>query len=210
MQTHVRTLFLSSTIGACAVLLSAGQTHAQSPAATSTPYNISSSGTTMSGSAGYKGFVMGSKIAGSHVKNKQHVELGTITDVVVNPDTGHIRFAVVSSGGRSVSVPWSALDVENVSGNQKPVFVLDTTKQKLQKAPAFDSSKLSQLFTRTMEEPVFTYYDIIWFPDVLTPEERGARSKNQADTTGTPGTGMSPDATSTPYSTSTPYPTSTP
>ena len=145
---------------------------------------------------------MGSKIAGCHVKNKQDADLGAISDVIVNPETGHIRFAVVNAGGKSVTIPWSALNVETMSGRQAPKFVLDTTEAKLKSAPAFDASKLSQLYNRTMEEPMFTFYDIIWFPDVLTPDEQTAKDKSQSGGSTSPG--ASPHATSTPTSSATP------
>jgi len=176
MKTKVKYLYAS----ACVALLSLGQTQAQSP---------SPSAGSSAGSA-YQGFVMGSKIAGSHVKDTQGADLGTISDVVVNPDTGHIRFAVLNTGGNSVAVPWNALNVETMAKGEAPKFVLNTTKAKLEKAPKFEQSKLTQMFDRTMEEPVFTYYDIIWFPDVLTPDEQSAKSKSN----GSP----SPSPTATP------------
>lgn len=143
---------------------------------------------------------MGSKIAGCHVKDKHDADLGTISDVIVNPETGHVRFAVVNAGGKSVTVPWSALNVETMAGSQPPKFVLDTTEAKLKSAPAFDATKLSQLYTRTMEEPMFVYYDLVWFPDVLTPDEQTAKKKAG----GTASSSASPHASSTPMSSATP------
>ncbi len=197
MQTRVKSLFLLSTVGACAALLCVNQSQAQSPTPMSSPHSSSSPGSTS-----YQGFVMGSKIAGCHVKDKQGADLGTISDVVVNPDTGHIRFAIVNAGGKSVAVPWSGLNVETMSGGQAPKFVLDTTEAKLKSAPAFDASKLSQMYTRMMEEPMFVYYDIVWFPDVLTPDEQTAKDK--AKSGGTTSSGASPHATATPMSSATP------
>ena len=80
--------------------------------------------------------------------------------------------------------------------------MLDTTEPKLKSAPAFDASKLSQLYNRTMEEPMFTFYDIIWFPDVLTPDEQTAKDKGRSGGSTSPGS--SPHATSTPTSSGTP------
>jgi hypothetical protein len=147
-------------------------------------------------STGNPGFVLGSKIIGCHVKNQQNEDLGTISNLLVNPETGHIRYAVVSTGGKKVTVPWSALRAENSAGATAPHLVLNTTREKLAKAPTFQPNKLSELYNRTMEEPIFTYYDIVWFPDVLTSKEQSARSTATAGTT--------PRATPTPYSTATP------
>jgi hypothetical protein len=55
----------------------------------------------------YNGFLLSTKIVGSHVKNLQKQDIGTIDDLIVNPDTGHVRFAVLSvSGSDKVAVPW--------------------------------------------------------------------------------------------------------
>lgn len=130
----------------------------------------------------YEGFLLSSKITGSHVKNLQNQDIGTIDNLIVNPDTGRLRFAVLSVGGflgmgdTNVVVPWTALTVEKPTSGNSPVYVLDTTKEKLEKAPRFDASKLADLYNRVTAEPIFTYYDIIWFPDVSTAEEKSAKS----------------------------------
>ena len=47
----------------------------------------------------YNGFLLSSKITGSHVKNHQNEDIGTIDNLVVNPETGRVRFAVLGVGG---------------------------------------------------------------------------------------------------------------
>ncbi|HEY2801024.1 MAG TPA: hypothetical protein VGI85_10535 [Chthoniobacterales bacterium] len=84
-----------------------------------------------------------------------------------------------------------------------------------------------------MEEPIFTYYDIIWFPDTFTAEELGSRNGQggmanaTASPTATPGVGSNygsepgptPSATPTsasynynaaPTATASPYPNISP
>lgn len=135
----------------------------------------------------YEGFLLSSNITGSHVKNLQNEDIGTIENLIVNPETGRLRFVVLSVGGflgigdTNVVVPWSALNVEKATeGGGSPTYALNTTKEKLQKAPRFDQTKLTNLYNRTTAEPIFTYYDIIWFPDVSTPAEKSAKAKNKA------------------------------
>lgn len=157
----------------------------------------------------YHGFLLSSKITGSHVKNLQNEDIGTIENLIVNPETGRLRFAVLSVGGflgvgdTNVVVPWMALNVEKTSDGSSPAYVLNTTKDKLKSAPRFDSAKLGDLYNRTTAEPIFTYYEMIWFPDVSTPEEKSAKAKNQsaaAKTTASPSptTSASPTASSHP------------
>ncbi len=157
----------------------------------------------------YEGFLLSSKIAGSHVKNLQNQDIGEIENLIVNPETGRLRFAVLSVGGflgigdTNVVVPWTALNVEKTSNGESPAYVLNTTKEKLEKAPRFDATKLTDLYNRTTAEPIFTYYDIIWLPDISTPEEKAAKGKNQsaaakATASPSPTTSASPTASSHP------------
>jgi PRC-barrel domain len=136
----------------------------------------------------YEGFLLSSNVTGNHVKNLQHEDLGTIKNLILNPLTGRVRFAVLSVGGylgigeTDVVVPWAALDVETPSTGEHPSYVLDTTKDKLKDAPRFDPAKLTDLYDRATAEPIFTYYDIIWFPDVETSAEKSAKAKKQKST----------------------------
>lgn len=190
MKSKVKYLVLSASVGACVALLPLSLVQAQSPSPTESSSGGSSPAESSAGGTLYQGFVMGSKIAGSPVQDSKGDNLGKISDVVVNPGTGHIRFAVVSTGSHSVAIPWSAFNVQSTTQGSAPKFVANTTKAKLENAPKFDHSKLTQMFDRTMEEPVFTYYDLIWFPDVLTPDEQSSKSK----ASGSP----SPSPTATP------------
>lgn len=136
----------------------------------------------------YEGFLLSSNVTGSHIKNLQNEDLGTVKNLILNPLTGRVRFAVLSVGGylgvgeRDVVVPWAALDVEKNAGDGNPSYVLATTKDKLEKAPRFDSTKLADLYNRVTAEPIFTYYDIIWFPDVETSAEKSAKVKKNKST----------------------------
>ncbi len=155
--------------------------------------NTSTSTDTNSNTGSNQGFVLGSKLMGTQVKNEQNEKLGTISNVVVNPETGHIRYAVIDANGRKVTVPWNALNAApHATSGQAPHFTLNTTKDKLAKAPKFNPNDLSNLSNRTAEEPIFTYYDIIWFPDVFSSGEQNARS-GQGTTSGTM-SGTSPNA----------------
>jgi hypothetical protein len=130
-------------------------TPAASPAENATPYN---------------GFLLGSKIEGSSIKNLQNQDIGTIKDLVVNPDTGRVRFAVLSVGGflglgdTEVVVPWGAVVLEKNKAGSAPSYVIDATKDKLEKAPKFDASKMSDLYAAS--RPVFDYYSIAFFEDL--------------------------------------------
>ena len=118
----------------------------------------------------YNGFLLGSKIEGSSIKNLQNQTIGTIKDLVVNPDTGRVRFALLSVGGflgmgdTEVVVPWGAVGLEKNKPGDAPSYVIDATKDKLEKAPKFDASKMSDLYAAS--RPIFDYYSVTFFDDV--------------------------------------------
>lgn len=81
-----------------------------------------------------------SKIIGTDVKNPKGEDLGDIKDLVLDPMSGRIAYAVVSYGGilgmgnKLFAIPWSA--VHWTSG--KDYFVLNMDKEALKNAPGFD------------------------------------------------------------------------
>ena len=81
-----------------------------------------------------------SKIIGTNVKNPKGENLGGIKDLVLDPESGHVVYAVVSFGGvlgmgsKLFAVPWSVLHWTS----DKKYYVLDLDKETLKKAPGFD------------------------------------------------------------------------
>jgi sporulation protein YlmC with PRC-barrel domain len=83
-----------------------------------------------------------SKIIGTAVKDTYGDNLGDIKELVLNPESGQVVYAVVSYGGalglgdKLFAVPWKALhwaaDKEN--------YVLNIDKGTLKKAPGFDKA----------------------------------------------------------------------
>ena len=120
----------------------------------------------------YNGFLLGTKIVGSHVMNLQKQDIGTIDDLIVNPDTGRIRFAVLSVGGflgmgdTKVVAPWGAIGLEKNKPGEAPTYVVDATKDRLEKAPKFDPNKLQDLYASANAQPIFDFYSITFFDDL--------------------------------------------
>ena len=164
----------------------------------------SASGMNSSTSAGNsEGFVLDSKIMGTHLKNQQKEDLGTISNLVINPETGHIRYAVVSTGGKKVVIPWSAISAESTMSGTTPNLIANVSRDKLSDAPKFDPNNLKDLYNRTTEEPIFTYYEMVWFPDVSSADEQKARSggRSSGSSSSSETTNMTPGAVATPSST---------
>ena len=81
-----------------------------------------------------------SKINGTNVKNPNGDNLGGIKDLVIDPESGRVVYAVVSFGGilglgnKLFAIPWSVLHWDR----DKQHYVLNLDKETLKKAPGFD------------------------------------------------------------------------
>lgn len=81
-----------------------------------------------------------SKIIGTDVKNPKGENLGDIKDLVLDPESGQVVYAVVTYGGvlgmgsKLFAIPWSVLRWTR----DKDYYVLDMDKEALKKAPGFD------------------------------------------------------------------------
>src|SRR5437763_14792783 len=82
-------------------------------------------------------------LLGSDVKNPQGQDVGDLKQLMLDPHTGRVMYAVVAMGGclgmgeRTVIVPWTALEVAR---NGKSL-VLNVSPQMLQQAPVYDKAK---------------------------------------------------------------------
>ena len=74
------------------------------------------------------------------VVNAKNEDIGTVEDLVIDRRTGRVDYAILSMGGflgmgeKRHAVPFQALQ----SDPKNDRFVLDTPKDRLEKAPAFD------------------------------------------------------------------------
>ncbi|MEY2486609.1 MAG: hypothetical protein QOH39_2257 [Verrucomicrobiota bacterium] len=114
----------------------------------------------------YTSLIAASEAKGAKVRNLQNEEIGYIEDVLLDPDTGEVRFAVLNVGGflgiggTKVAVPWNALQISK-DGN-KPKYVLDATKDRLEKAPKMEGKHYERLYARQEAEPIFVYWHVTW------------------------------------------------
>lgn len=111
-------------------------------------------------------FRLGSDITGTTVYNSKNEELGTINELIVDGTKGHLRFAVVGIGGflgmgeTDVIVPWLAFKQRHLKDNNEMTYLLNVTREQLEKAPRFDREKLDQFYPREMSEPIFRHYGV--------------------------------------------------
>ena len=82
-------------------------------------------------------------LLGSDVKNPQGQDVGDLKQLMLDPHTGRVMYAVVAIGGflgmgaKTVIVPWHALEV----GRDGKSLVLNVSPQMLPQAPAYEKGK---------------------------------------------------------------------
>ena len=105
--------------------------------------------------------VKASNIIGTSVVNPKGDSLGDIKEVVIDPRTGKVAYAVVSFGGflsmgeKLFAIPFSAFKYD-MSKNE---YVLDVTKERLEAAPGFDPDHWPSMSEEKWNRDVYKYYN---------------------------------------------------
>jgi sporulation protein YlmC with PRC-barrel domain len=82
-------------------------------------------------------------LLGSDVKNPQGQDVGDLKQLMLDPHTGRVMYAVVAIGGflgmgeKTIIVPWNALEVARDGKS----LVLNVAPQMLQQTPAYEKGK---------------------------------------------------------------------
>ena len=80
------------------------------------------------------------KVIGTKVYNRAGERLGSLRDLVIDFEEGHVAYAVLSFGGllgtgdKLFAIPWEAL----ILNPKDQSFLLDVDKEVLKEAPGFD------------------------------------------------------------------------
>lgn len=99
-------------------------------------------------------------ITGDEVCNMQDESLGTIQDIMLDVESGKIRYAVLSSGGflgmgdRLFAVPWKAFKADR----EHKRFLLDVDTERLKNAPGFDKDHWPNMADSSWNANVESYY----------------------------------------------------
>lgn len=105
--------------------------------------------------------VKASSIIGTDVVNPNGDNLGDIKEVVIDPNTGKVAYAVVSFGGfltmgeKLFAIPFSSFKYDP-SENE---YVLDMSKERLEAAPGFDSDNWPSMSDEKWNRDVYKYYE---------------------------------------------------
>jgi sporulation protein YlmC with PRC-barrel domain len=105
--------------------------------------------------------VKASSIIGTDVVNTNHKNLGDIKEIVIDPHSGQVAYAVVSFGGflgmgeKLFAIPFSSFKYEEADNH----YVLDISKERLEAAPGFDSAHWPSMADEQWNRDVYNYYE---------------------------------------------------
>jgi sporulation protein YlmC with PRC-barrel domain len=106
------------------------------------------------------GVLKASDLIGMNVQGTDGKKLGSIKDLVIDPEEGGIEYAVLEFGGfagigdKYFAVPWEALQLDET--NKK--LSLDVHKKDLKNAPGFDKNNWPDL---SLEQVViYEFYEV--------------------------------------------------
>jgi len=103
-----------------------------------------------------------STICSDPVVNRTGENLGEIEELMIDMGNGRVAYAVISFGGflgignKLFAVPFEALELDT----DNHCFVLDVTREKLEKAPGFDKDKWPDFADSRFREQVYRHYEI--------------------------------------------------
>ncbi len=98
--------------------------------------------------------------SGNRVLNNDGNEIGSLSHMVIDLNTGCLLYAVISTGsvlgmgGKLSAVPWQTLRL----GPEEGQYVLDVPVDKLKLGPVFDRRNWQQTVNRDWLKSLFTYY----------------------------------------------------
>jgi sporulation protein YlmC with PRC-barrel domain len=103
---------------------------------------------------------LGTTLLNDQVRNSAGENLGKIEDIVVDPVTGAIQYAVLSFGGflgmgdKLFAIPWSSLHVSPA----RDYILLNIDKKTLERAPGFDRKHWPDMTDTTWQKSIHQYY----------------------------------------------------
>lgn len=138
------------------------------------PYGMYKGNTTASlTSSDHKGpgpHLMGADtLVGNSVVSQKDDDLGDIKEIMLDMQSGHVAYAVLSFGGflgigeKLFAVPWSALRLDTINKR----FVLNVEPERLKDAPGFDKDKWPNMADPTWARGIHAYYGSKPYSDAL-------------------------------------------
>jgi hypothetical protein len=121
-------------------------------------------------------------ITGDEVRTLKGEKLGAIQDLMLDPQSGAVRYVVLSVGGflsmgdRSFAIPWSALKFDGPNRG----FTLDVDVERLNAAPGFDKGEWPVWSDAAWSALGNTYYRTAQFGSTPLPIAERSATENLA------------------------------
>jgi sporulation protein YlmC with PRC-barrel domain len=110
--------------------------------------------------------IKASTIIGTQVVDPKGNSLGDIKEIVIDPHTGRVAYAVVSFGGflslgeKLFAIPFSAFEYKVTKSDLvASEYVLNISRERLQSAPGFDADHWPLMRDEKWHRDLHTYYD---------------------------------------------------
>ena len=107
------------------------------------------------------GLLSAESIMSDSIKNAEGKDLGNVKELMLNPDSGKIDYAVLSFGGflgmgdKYFAVPWDAMEVDRDS----KVMRLNMPKERLEKMEGFDKDNWPDFANPEFESNIHRNFD---------------------------------------------------
>lgn len=140
-----------------------------------------------------KWLVDSSKLDGAAVWDFHGNKLGDLQQVLVDPKSGRVRYGVLEVdkawnwSDPMIAIPWGTFAVKKGDG-KTPTISIDSTKEKLEKAPRYKVGDAGRLYEKKASQPIYTYWGIYWIEDPTPTGGAGERDQNKPgnNTSGNP------------------------
>ncbi len=164
-KTLVCTTSLTMLAAAALAQSAAAPSTSSSPSSDSSAYQSSGGSQTSSsqqseGMQGQQQFFQAKNFIGEKVHNSQDQSLGTIKDIVFNPQNGETFAAIEASHNRYALVPWQALTIKAKGSRGKELVVLNATKEQLQAGPTVPEDQWQMLNNQTFVQSIYSHYNV--------------------------------------------------
>lgn len=103
-----------------------------------------------------------SKINGMYVRNSRGEDLGSVEDLMIDLQSGEVRYAALSFGGflgigdKLFAIPWDLVHVKQQENDRWLVF--DISKERLEAAPGFDKDSWPNMADPQWRNEVDRFY----------------------------------------------------
>lgn len=97
-----------------------------------------------------------SELRGKEIRTPKGVSLGKISDVVVDPESGRILYAIHTFRGKLQPVPWAALQTDP----DGKYFSLSVDPERLKEAPGFEKERWPNVVDQQWAQDVHAFYNV--------------------------------------------------